>query len=264
MSSSVSHFIKRTPLEKNESYSKLYCANIFFKREDLQTTRSFKIRGATHKILSSTQPERNKGIVTCSAGNHAQGVAYVCKTLQIKCYIFVPLCTPQQKINRITEIGDAQLELKIIGNNFNDSLTHASQFCSSNGLVFVHPFDDADVIEGQSYIAGEIFDEIEPDYIIVPVGGGGLISGVLKEINKRNIMGNTKTRVIGIEPMGCRKMHASLTEKQIVTLSPYDTFVDGASVARPGVRTFEICHDHRVSLVLHGRHLRQFQYTSNK
>ena len=181
----TTNIIKKTELQYNQRISDRLGCNLFFKREDLQSVRSFKIRGAYNKISNSNSGET---FVTVSAGNHAQGVSLTCSSLGIDHHVFLPETTPLQKINRIRYYGKDKLNLHLKGNNFDESLIKANEFCKTNKSIFVHPFDDEDVIIGQSTIAYEIYEDIKPDIIICPIGGGGLISGIgqySKIINKK-------------------------------------------------------------------------------
>jgi threonine dehydratase len=235
-------FVKKTPLEFNNELSVLYKSNVYLKREDLQTTRSFKIRGAYNKISKNVDSINH--VVTCSAGNHAQGVAYVCNQYKINHTIFIPTCTPIQKQKRIEDIGKEFLKLNIIGNNFDESLKHALEFAKQNEYIFVHPFDDIDVIEGQSNVSKEIVDEIKPDAVVCCIGGGGMISGQLlyrKWFNKEY-----EYKIFGVEPENADGMNKSLKAKQIEIVDNLDTFVDGASVKRVGNVTFDICKNNKI------------------
>ncbi len=239
-------FLKKTPLELNERLSKLYQCQVYLKREDQQVTRSFKIRGALNKIHQThlTDPDKLKrGVVTCSAGNHAQGVAYSCKHLGIKSIIYIPDTTPLQKQRRIESIGT---ELRIIGNTFDESLMHALQFSRENDLLFVHPFDDPDVIAGQGTISQEILSVLTPDVMICTIGGGGLISGQI--VHRNGLSANYN--IIGVQPLLAPSMYTSLVNKQLTRLDSIDTFVDGASVKQPGQLTFKLCLDNVQRIVL--------------
>jgi threonine dehydratase len=236
----TSNIINKTILQKNIRLSKQYNCNIFLKREDLQTVRSFKIRGAYYKIINSIETKhenKNLPVVTVSAGNHAQGVSLTCNSLNIKHHIFLPENTPLQKINRIKYFGKKNLTLHLHGHNFDESLVAANTFCEKNESIFVHPFDDPDVIIGQGTVATEIYEDIKPDIIISPIGGGGLISGVgsySKSFNK-------DCEILGVEPENADSMKQSIANNKITTISNLDTFVDGASVKTAGKNTFEIC-----------------------
>lgn len=241
-------FVKNTPLEFNNRLSQLYNCQVYLKREDQQVTRSFKIRGALNKIHQTYQINPSKimrGVVTCSAGNHAQGVAYSCKHLGIKSIVYIPDTTPLQKQRRIEHLG---AELRIIGQTFDESLMHALKFSKENDLVFVHPFDDPDVIAGQGTISQEILPILSPDIIICPIGGGGLISG---QIAYRNKFSKIKYSIIGAQPINAPSMLTSINNGQLTKLESIDTFVDGASVKQAGILTFNQCMNNidRIELI---------------
>lgn len=237
------NIIKKTPLEFCQRLSQRYKANIYLKREDLQTVRSFKIRGAFNKIHKNYQS--NSHFVTASAGNHAQGVAYACQQLGQKCHIFVPENTPLQKISRIKYFGDEQCHLKVTGKNFSEALSNSLQFCQQHQGIFVHPFDDQDVIDGQGTIGSEILESFKPDIVLAGVGGGGLLSGLIKNL--------PETDIIGVEPKGAASMYQSLKQNKLVTLENIDSFVDGASVSQVGKLNFEIAKkSHQILKVSNG------------
>lgn len=224
--------IKKTPLEFCQRLSNKYQCQVYLKREDLQLVRSFKIRGAYNKIKKYYQ--QGTEFVTASAGNHAQGVASVCHYFGVKSHIFIPENTPLQKIERIKYFGNGNCNLQVYGNNFNDTLNYSLQFNKENNHIFVHPFDDEDIIEGQGYISDEIISEIKPDIIMSCVGGGGLIAGIIKNKIKN-------CDIIGVEPEGAASMSFSLKNNQIVNLGKVDTFVDGACVPKVGHLTYQAC-----------------------
>ena len=231
----------KTPLVNNINLSSRYNANILLKREDLQPVRSYKLRGAYNKIVSCNADELVNGVVCASAGNHAQGVAYSCSKLGIKGTIFMPEPTPKQKVNKVKLFGKEHVDIKIIGDTFDDSLNAAIAYCKSTNAKFIHPFDDAKVIEGQATVGLEIIDESEYpiDYLVVPVGGGGLISGliaVFKELSPN-------TKIIAVEPQGAPAMKLSVKAGLPIVLDNIDTFVDGAAVRRVGDLTFSICRN---------------------
>ena len=170
----IKNHIIKTPLLYNKRLSDKFGTNIYFKREDLQTVRSFKIRGALNKIIKTD----SQTIVTASAGNHAQGVAYGCQILNKKGFIIVPNTTPKQKIDRINYFGKDNINIIQYGDTFIDSLQHALDISNKKNYPFIHPYDDYDVIEGQATIGKEIYNKIKPDIIMSCVGGGGLISGL--------------------------------------------------------------------------------------
>jgi threonine dehydratase len=230
--------VKKTPLEFSERLSALYGAKIYLKREDLHQTRSFKIRGAFNKIYKLKNFAQKKGVVTTSAGNHAQGVAFACSKLKIYGTIFMPQVTPPQKINRVKYFGKNFVECRLIGKNFDESEREAKKYAKIKGGVYIPPFDDLDVIFGQGTIGYEIYSDLpEVDVVLATVGGGGLVSGLalyLKNVNK-------KIKIFGVEPQGANSMYESLKHKRIITLKEVDTFVDGAAVKRVGNLTFKIC-----------------------
>ena len=232
-------FIRNTPLEFSERLSKIYNCNIFLKREDLQNTRSFKIRGSFNKISKLSKIKQSKGIVTASAGNHAQGVAYICSKLNIKNDIYVPNTTPLQKIDRIKTHGNGNCNLNIFGDYFDESLKEALEYTKKNNKIFVHPYNDIDIIAGQGAISYEICNELEPDIIVSSIGGGGLISGLYLGLKEQNI----KCSIYGTEPIGAMSMYNSIKLNKIIKLENIDTFVDGASVAKVGSKTFEIVNN---------------------
>ena len=227
-----------TPLQRNFNLSAEYGCNVWLKREDLQTVRSFKIRGAYNKMASVPRDVLEKGVVCASAGNHAQGVAYACAAMKVKGKIYMPTVTPSQKINKVKLFGQQYVEVILTGDTFDDSFLKAKADSETNGTVFVHPFDDDKTIEGQGAIGLEILESLtEPiDYLFVTVGGGGLIAGLgscFKQLSPH-------TKIIGAEPKGAPAMQQSLRKNEIVTLHTIDSFVDGAAVKRVGERTFAI------------------------
>jgi threonine dehydratase len=240
--SSIKNHIRKTPLELNERLSAKYGCNLYIKREDLQLCRSFKIRGALHKIVNLKDNEKNNGLVCASAGNHAQGVALSSKKFNIEADIFVPSTTPLQKINQIRNQSNPDIcKLHITGSTFNDCLEESLEFTDKNSKTFIHPYNDQQVILGQSTIAHEIYDELDklntaPDYMISGIGGGGLISGLSQYTTTfRNCIH------IGVEPESCPSMAESVKNNELITVVPKDSFVDGATVSRVGDLTFPIC-----------------------
>ncbi|MDX1627891.1 MAG: threonine ammonia-lyase IlvA [Fulvivirga sp.] len=231
--------ITRTPLQKNLHLSEKYKANISLKREDLQVVRSYKIRGAYNKISSLTQEELQHGVVCASAGNHAQGVAYACQQKKIRGVIFMPTPTPDQKIKQVKMFGKEHIEVVLIGDTFDDAYKEAITYGKRHKMALIPPFDDEKIIEGQGTVGLEILkDSREPiDYLLLPVGGGGLASGIaayFKEVSPQ-------TKIIGVEPEGAAAMKASLQQGKVVTLEKIDKFVDGAAVKKVGDLNFEIC-----------------------
>ncbi|MGD1944946.1 MAG: threonine ammonia-lyase IlvA [Croceivirga sp.] len=244
---------KKTPLEKSIRYSKEFNASILLKREDLHNVRSYKIRGAFNKISSLSKEELEHGVVCSSAGNHAQGVAFACDYLKVKGTIFMPVVTPKQKINQTKMFGGDWVTIVLEGDTFDDSYQSAMKFCEEEGKVFVHPFDDPKIIEGQATIGLELLEQASApiDYIFTAIGGGGLASGligVFKELHPR-------TKIIGVEPAGAPSMKTSIEEGSLIALDTIDKFIDGAAVKKVGNHNYSICkeHLHQVITVLEGK-----------
>ncbi len=237
----------KTPLISNLQYSKKFQSNIFFKREDLQQVRSYKIRGAYNKMSSLTEMEIENGIICASAGNHAQGVALSCKLLKIKGTIYMPSPTPNQKIEQVRMFGEDYINILLEGDTFDDSYYAAKSECERLNKTFIHPFDDEKVIEGQATVGLEILSQTnEPiDYIFIPVGGGGLASGlstIFKELSPQ-------TKIIGVEPEGAPSMSISIKNNRNTEIKHIDKFVDGAAVRRVGEITFPICKENLDSMI---------------
>jgi threonine dehydratase len=231
--------VTRTPLQLSRRLSSELDANVLFKREDLQEVRSFKVRGAYNKISSLTTAERKRGVVCASAGNHAQGVAFACSHLRITGSIFMPNITPTQKIERVKHFGGEFVEIRLVGDSYDDASVAATAFCVEKDGIFVHPFDDPLTIAGQATIGKEIYEELhgQVDAVFVAIGGGGLASGIASYLKERQ----PAVSIIGAEPAGSPSMHASLEQGRVVTLPRIDTFVDGAAVKTVGQITFELC-----------------------
>lgn len=229
---------KNTPLQFSQRLSKLYKAKIYLKREDLQEVRSYKIRGAYNLIKSLTFSQKKRGVICASAGNHAQGVAFSCNLLKIKGTVFMPTLTPLQKISRVRHFGGGWIEVKLVGATYDESSIAAQEFSKKRGAVFVHPFDDPVVISGQGTVGKEIAEQMNQDidYLLCPVGGGGLVSGVGTYLKAKN----KKIRVVGVEAKGAPGMHESLKSGAIITLDEIDPFVDGVAVKTIGRHTFSI------------------------
>ncbi|PTM07876.1 MAG: threonine dehydratase [Bacteroidetes bacterium] len=236
-----------TPLIKNMRYSKHFDANIYFKREDLQEVRSYKIRGAYNKISSLNASQIENEIVCASAGNHAQGVAISCKLLKIKGTIFMPSPTPNQKIEQVKMFGEDYVDVVIIGDTFDDAFHAAMEESERLNKTFIHPFNDEKVIEGQATVGLEIIDQSKAHpihYVFVPVGGGGLAAG-LSSVFK---ILSPQTKIISVEPKGAPAMLTSIRNNRNTELKSIDSFVDGAAVKRVGDLNFAICKEtlHRV------------------
>ena len=228
-----------TPLLRNAFLSDRYGAEIWLKREDLSPVRSYKIRGAFNAMTKRLAEDPDRRLFVCaSAGNHAQGVAFVCRHFGVRGEIFMPVTTPRQKIDKTLAFGGDAVEIKLVGDYFDDTLAAAQAFCTDTGGVFLSPFDDPDVIEGQASVAVEMLDQLgaAPDRLILPVGGGGLSAGVLSYLKA----GRAGTRVKLVEPEGGKSLAAALKAGHPVTLPVVDNFVDGAAVARIGDAPFEV------------------------
>ncbi len=238
-SKNIKGVVKATPLQFVKSFSDRYKATISFKREDLQVVRSYKLRGAYNKIKTLSTEELEGGIVCASAGNHAQGVAFACKKLKVRGVIFMPITTPQQKVSQVHMFGEEFTEIKLIGDTFDESSHAAKAYCEAHNSTFVHPFDDLDVIAGQGTVGLEILDDADAkiDYLILPVGGGGLASGVGSVFKQLS----PNTKIVGVEPTGAPSLTVSLKNNKNTELDYVEKFVDGASVKRMGDRNFEYC-----------------------
>ncbi|WP_191286815.1 threonine ammonia-lyase IlvA [Aliiroseovarius zhejiangensis] len=228
-----------TPLQRNDHLSDLYEADIWLKREDLSPVRSYKIRGALNAMAKARSRDRAQRVFVCaSAGNHAQGVAYVCRHFDVTGVIFMPVTTPQQKIDKTRMFGGQNVEIRLVGDYFDDTLAEAMRFCSDAGGHFLSPFDDLDVIEGQASVAAEIVEQLHslPDMVVLPVGGGGLSAGVTRYL--RDVAPKTEVRFV--EPAGAASLAAALAAGAPVKLGQVNNFVDGAAVAQIGQLTFDV------------------------
>lgn len=240
-STTLKKVVLETPLMRNYNVSEEHQCNVFLKREDLQTVRSYKIRGAYNKIASIPQENLEKGVVCASAGNHAQGVALSCSVLKVRGTVFMPTPTPQQKVDQVKMFGKNYIEVKLIGDTFDDAKNAAIEFCELNSKEFVHPFDDLKIIEGQSTVAKEILDKADftIDYLFLPLGGGGLASGVSAYFKKHS----PQTMIIAVEPEGAPSYSTALKADKVVKLKEIDKFVDGAAVQQVGEQTFKFCKE---------------------
>ena len=233
----VKKVTKPTKLVYSEYLSEQTGGKVFLKPENMQHTGAYKLRGAYYKISTLTEEERAKGIITASAGNHAQGVAYAAKEFGCKAIIVMPTVTPLIKVNRTKAYG---AEVILHGDVYDDACEKAKQLAEETGCTFVHPFDDEDVITGQGTITMEIIQELPTvDYIFAPVGGGGLISGVATLAK----MLNPKIQVIGVEPIEAASMSASLEAVEVVTLDSANTIADGTAVKTVGANALQYVKD---------------------
>ena len=232
--------VTRTPLMLNHNLSRQYQCNVYLKREDLQVVRSYKLRGAYNMMSSLPIEQLQRGVVCASAGNHAQGFAYSCRKLKAKGVVFMPVITPNQKITQTKMFGEEWIEVKLVGDTFDDCAIAAKKHTEENALTFIPPFDDLKIVEGQGTMGIEILeDEPVVDFLFLPVGGGGLSAGVGAYFKTFS----PKTIIVGIEPEGAPSMFEALKAGHPVTLDNLERFVDGAAVKRVGDIIFPICKD---------------------
>ncbi|ROH97999.1 threonine ammonia-lyase IlvA [Chryseobacterium daecheongense] len=235
----LKNVVVRTPLAINNNLSDIYEAKIRFKREDLQQVRSYKIRGAYNKMAVMAPESLAKGVVCASAGNHAQGVAFACRTMKVKGTIFMPLPTPGQKLEQVRMFGGNHIDIVLYGDTFDEAKDAAEKFCKDHQGIFIHPFDDQDIIDGQATAALEILEQSDEqiDYLFLPVGGGGLAAGVCTVFRELS----PQTKIIGVEPSAAASMKKALERGKPVLLEKISRFVDGAAVQKVGNLTFELC-----------------------
>ena len=230
--------VKKTPLTYNHNLSRKYGCDVYLKREDLQIVRSYKLRGAYNMMSLLPSNQLVKGVVCASAGNHAQGFAYSCKKLNVQGVVFMPIITPNQKVSQTKMFGEGFVEVKLVGDTFDDCAVAAKKYTEEQGLTFIPPFDNIRIIEGQSTVGIEILEEQQNiDFLFLPVGGGGLSAGVGAYFKTFA----PQTKIIGVEPEGAPSMLTAIKAGQPVKLENIDSFVDGAAVKRVGDATFEIC-----------------------
>ncbi len=235
----LEEILEPTPFQKNQNLSDIYGANVYLKREDLQMVRSYKIRGAFNKIRTIEPELLKNGIVCASAGNHAQGVAFSCSKLQIMGSIFMPTTTPKQKIEQVRMFGKEFIEIVLTGDTFDAANSAAIEYAKENQKTFIPPYDDPKVMEGQGTIGREILNQSKTklDYVFVPIGGGGLASGLGSYFKQMS----PDTKVIGVEPAGAPCMKEAIKTGHPIKLEHIDTFVDGAAVQKAGALTYEVC-----------------------
>jgi threonine dehydratase len=230
--------VVKTPLVFSHSLSRKYSCHVYLKREDLQVVRSYKLRGAYNMMSSLPKEQLEKGVVCASAGNHAQGFAYSCKKLGVKGVVFMPIITPQQKVQQTKFFGEDFIEIKLVGDTYDDCAVAAQAFTKKSGMIFIPPFEHPKIIEGQATVAVEILNELsDVDYLFVPVGGGGLSAGVGTYFKTYS----PQTKIVGAEPEGAPSMKAAFEAGHPVTVENIDRFVDGAAVKRVGDLTYSIC-----------------------
>ncbi|MFG1641110.1 threonine ammonia-lyase IlvA [Amycolatopsis sp. NPDC049252] len=233
--------VTRTPLEPSARLSSRVDAQVWVKREDLQTVRSYKIRGAYNFIVQLDAPTRALGVVCASAGNHAQGVAYACRRLGANGRVYVPGTTPRQKRERIAALGGAHIEVIVVGETYEDAFAAANEDAQRTGATLVPAFDDVRTVAGQGTVALEVIEQLGfvPDVVVVPVGGGGLLAGVGSFLRERH----PEVRIVGVEPAGAACMAAALAAGHPVRLPELDSFVDGAAVRIAGSVTYPLIRE---------------------
>jgi threonine dehydratase len=237
--------VYHTPLQYNANLSRKYQCSVYLKREDLQIVRSYKIRGAYNMMSQMSAEQLAKGVVCASAGNHAQGFAYSCKKLGVKGVVFMPIPSPQQKVSQTKMFGEEFVEVKLVGDTFDDTAVAAKAYTIEHGMSFIPPFDHPAIISGQATVGVEILEDIKEltsspiDFLFIPVGGGGLTAGVGTYFKNKS----PNTKIIGLEPEGAPSMFWALNSGEPVELENIDKFVDGAAVKRVGDITFSFCKD---------------------
>ncbi|HEM3724651.1 TPA: threonine ammonia-lyase IlvA [Streptococcus suis] len=242
--------VVRTPLDYSRYLSEKYGATIYIKRENEQRVRSFKIRGAYYALSQLSDEEKALGVVCASAGNHAQGVAYTCQEMQIPATIFMPITTPQQKIGQVRFFGGDYVDIRLVGDTFDESAQAAQEYTKETGKTFIDPFDDDNVQAGQGTVAYEILEEAQEqtvsfDQILVPVGGGGLIAGVSAYLKEHA----PEIKIIGVEANGARSMKAAFDKGRPIKLASIDKFADGIAVQKVGATTYEVARKHVDKLI---------------
>ncbi|MFK8249524.1 threonine ammonia-lyase IlvA [Leuconostoc mesenteroides] len=235
----LSKVVTHTPLAYDDYLSKKYRANVYLKREDMQRVRSFKIRGAYYNIIKAEKEKLNNGVVAASAGNHAQGVADTCHNLKIQATIFMPVTTPNQKVEAVKRFGGQYVTVILVGDTFDEAQSAAFEYTEKHNMFFVAPFDDRRTMAGQGTVAVEVFEDaveqnINLDYLIASVGGGGLIGGLSTYSKKVS----PQTTVVGVEPETAQSMKAAFQAQKPTTVENIDHFVDGAAVARVSQFTY--------------------------
>jgi threonine dehydratase len=236
-----------TPVERSPRLSERVGGDVLLKREDLQVVRSYKVRGAYNVISQLAADERAAGVVCASAGNHAQGLAYACRALDVHGRVFLPGTTPRQKRDRIAVLGGDQVEVLLVGDTYDDAAAAALENATSTGGMLVPAFDHPGTIAGQGTVVLEAFEQLEvvPDTVVLPVGGGGLLAGAVAWLGEHH----PGVRVVGVEPAGAASMAAALAAGEPVRLDGIDAFVDGAAVRRVGDLTFPVVRDSNAELV---------------
>ncbi|PHI19439.1 threonine dehydratase [Lewinellaceae bacterium SD302] len=244
----IRQVVLETPCLRNHDLSERYGCDLFLKREDMQSVRSFKIRGAYNKIKGLSETEAVNGVVCASAGNHAQGVAFACAKLGIRGTIYMPDPTPSQKVTKVRAFGGDWVKVILSGDTFDDAYAAALEHSAREAASFVHPFDDKEVIAGQGTIAKEMLEQLDRplDVLLVAVGGGGLLSGVGSYFRQLS----PGTKIIAVEAAGAAALAASMEAGKRVRLDKIDAFADGIAVKEIGLKTFpiiqEVIDDHLI------------------
>lgn len=238
----------KTELQYSEFLSDYFEAEIFLKREDLQKVRSYKLRGAFNFLSQIADERKANGVVCASAGNHAQGFAFACAKLGLNGTIFMPSTTPKQKVRQVSYIGKDSINTILKGDTYDDAKELALQYCQENDLVYVPAFDHPLTIEGQGTVGKEILEQVEtnPDFVFIPIGGGGLSAGCSLFIKSKH----PEIQIVGVEPEGAPAMYESYKQNRIVELEQIDSFVDGAAVKKVGEYTFETCKKNLDDIIL--------------
>ena len=236
-----------TPLQLNPRLSERIGGQVWLKREDLQVVRSYKVRGAYNLIAQLDDAARDAGVVCASAGNHAQGLAYACGLLKVRGRVYLPRTTPRQKRDRIAVLGGDLVEIRVVGDNYDDAAEEAAKYAAGTGATLVPAFDDPRTVAGQGTAILEAIEQLGavPDLVVLPVGGGGLLAGAVSWLSERH----PGIRVIGVEPAGAACVAAALAAGGPVTLPELDGFVDGAAVRRAGSVTYPLIRDSGAELV---------------
>ena len=235
--------VHQTPLDFSQTFTDMSHNEVYLKLENLQKTGSFKVRGSINKLTSLSKEELSKGVIAASAGNHAQGVAYSSKMLNIPCTIVMPKGAPLSKIQATKNYG---AEIVLEGDVFDDALAHAMELSEKQGFTLVHTFDDDEIIAGQGTVGLEILEQLpDVDAIVCPVGGGGLIAGIAVAVKEKN----PNVAIYGVEASACPSMAQSLLEKKPITVPSSPTVADGIAVKKPGVRNLEIVEKYVDDLV---------------
>jgi threonine dehydratase len=236
-----------TPLQLSARLSERIGGSVWLKREDLQPVRSYKVRGAYNLIAQLDAPARSAGVVCASAGNHAQGLAYACGLLKVRGRVYLPRTTPRQKRERIAVLGGDLVEVRVLGDNYDDAAEEAVRDAATTGATLVPAFDDPRTVAGQGTAVAEAVGQLghPPDLVVVPVGGGGLLAGAATWLAARH----PGSRIVGVEPAGAASMAAALAAGAPVTLADLDPFVDGAAVGRAGAVTYPLIRDSGAELL---------------